>query len=343
LEKQAEEGNLKLAKRNNKIMKILITGASGFLGQHFLLALMQEASDKDIFAIYNASEDFEDAVRSHKEANASASSNRPHLTKLDLTNQNDVDKFFKSQEECFEICFHLAALSSPRACHADPESAKLINVPSIFMEKLKDTPVIALSTDQVYDGKSSNLYEETNEAGPLNVYAQTKLDLENLLLSSNERSRPTICLRSSIILGPHAPFGGAHSTFLHFCQSREGEETTFFTDEIRSVVNVNDVIQTLLFFFYQMQKGTIDELDSTVYNMGGPDASSRMEMAVAVAKQLSFQNHEKYFIPAKKAEQNLSGDSVLSPLDISMSSLKLEQLVGLKFQGLDSTVNQTFS
>jgi dTDP-4-dehydrorhamnose reductase len=324
-------------------MRVLITGASGFLGQHFLFSLMQTSVSNEIFAIYHSSEGFEEAVLSHKE---STRTKNVHFHKLDLTSKDDVDKCFELLKEPFDICYHLAALSSPRVCHAFPERAKLINTPSHFLEKLKDTTIIALSTDQVYDGTSPHLYdEESDEPGPINTYAQTKLDLENLLLSDDsKRTQPTICLRSSIILGILAPFGGnVHNTFLHFCQSRQGQETTFYTDEIRSVINVNDVNHVLLYFYDCMQQGTIDGMDSRVYNMGGSERVSRMEMAAAVAEHCNFQNHEEHFIPAKKTEQKTTSNSVLSPLDISMSSSKLEELVGLKFQGLVSTVKQTFA
>jgi len=185
-------------------------------------------------------------------------------------------------------------------------------------------------------------YTDEAKPGPVNTYAQSKLDMESLLLADATRTQPVVCLRSSIILGPLGPFGNTHSTFLHFCQSRQGQETTFWTDEVRSVINVNDVINVLLHFYTSMQSGSIDDIKSSVYNMGGPERVSRMTMAVAVAKECGF-SHE-VFIPDEKANQPTGGDNpVRSPLDISMLSCRLEDLVGLKFHGLEATVKAVFA
>ncbi len=382
-------------------MKVLITGASGFLGQHFLFSLLQKkpiTSTDEIYAIYSSAQGYEEAVRQQQQQEEEEEESAPHphpnlhFHSLDLTSEKDVDAFFQkvqhhAEEEeekkpFFDVCFHIAALSSPRACHASPETAKRINTPIHFLDHLKDTIIIALSTDQVYDGTSSRLYRESlDEPGPVNVYAQTKLDLEHYLLGSGsgsgsaaaaaadddddqetetrKRTQPAICLRSSIILGPLAPFAAkvkAHDTFLHFCHSRQGQETTFYTDEIRSVINVHDVNHILYHFYNCVKQGTmgggVDDDDgdgdsssssSMVYNMGGSNPVSRMEMAAAVAEHCNFDNYETYFIAAKKADMTPVEGSVLSPLDISMDSSKLEELVGLKFQGLASTVQQTFA
>lgn len=327
-------------------MKVLLTGASGFLGQHFLHSLIQKIEDNDdvsICAIYGSMEGFEEEVISRKDTPRTDCLSSVLIQKLDLTSAADIDEFFDSQTSPFDICFHLAALSSPKVCNDEPQKAKSINVPSHFLEKLKDTPMIALSTDQVYDGKTADLYEESDPIGPLNVYSQTKLDLESLLLSDEmKRSKPTICLRSSIILGPLAPYGKAHSTFLHFCQSREGQETTFFTDEIRSVIDVNDVVHVLLHFYKSLQDGVLDEMSSGVYNMGGSEPVSRIDIAFAVAEQFNFKDYDNYFIPVEKAKLTPKIGEVVSPLDISMTSSKLEEMVGFKIQGLARIVERAF-
>mmetsp|Transcript_17135 Transcript_17135/g.25962 ORF Transcript_17135/g.25962 Transcript_17135/m.25962 type:complete len:329 (-) Transcript_17135:3977-4963(-) len=322
-------------------MKILLTGASGFLGQHFLYALMDKTEGNEIFAIFRSSETF--SISSYLQQETSKVASIVHIHKLDLTNIDDVDSYFETHGT-FDVCFHLAALSSPRACHENPQYAKLINIPTHFIKILKDTPVIALSTDQVYCGTQAP-YLESAKTGPVNIYAETKLNLESLLLARDScRTKPAICLRSSIILGPLAPFGDAHSTFLHFCKSREGQMTTFYSDEIRSVVNVNDVTHILLHFHNAVKDGTFKDMNSRAYNMGGPERISRMDMAVAVAEHCGLENYKNCFISAEKAKIQSSGEDalLLSPLDISMCSSDLEELVGIKFHNLASTVRQVF-
>jgi len=319
-------------------MRVLVTGSSGYLGQHFLNELLQRPESNDIFAAYRSMDGFEDAVRSHP--NVSDKKSNIHYIKLDLTSEKDVDEYF-NHADSFDICFHLAAISSPKVCQQDPSVAKAANVPVYFFDKLKNTPIIALSTDQVYCGTKAP-YTEDNAVGPINTYAQTKVDMEKFLLSiesTSPGSKPRVCLRSSIILGAESPFGKSHSTFLHFCKSREGVETTFYTDECRSVISVLDVCRTLSHFLNAVQKG--DEVESNVYNMGGPARVSRLEMALEVANHCGFDS--SVFVSAEKSSQAPEENDVPSPLDITMSSTKLEELVGLKFRGLMEAVKKTFS
>ena len=314
-------------------MKILLTGASGYLGQHCLSALIGKASEGatecQIFATFGSMEGFEDKVMSFR------GGKNVNVDQLDFTNKNDISTYFAAHGP-FDLCLHLAALSSPKLCQRDSDKARAINVPHHLFDALKNTPIVALSTDQVYCGTKAP-YLETSEAGPVNVYAQSKLDMENLLMNDEDRAKPTVCLRSSIILGPEAPFGGAHKTFLHFCQSRKGIETTFYTDEIRSVIAVKDVVNILLHFYDRVKSGK--DFESNIYNMGGSDMASRMDMAIAAAKECGF-SHD-VFIAAEKAKQQ-AGD-VPSPLDISMNSSLLEDYVGWKFSGLDTIVKETFA
>lgn len=315
-------------------MRVLVTGSSGYLGQHFLNELLQRPESNDISAVYRSMDGFEDAVRSHPIVTETKSN--IHCIKLDLTSETDVDEYFNNADP-FDICFHLAAIASPKVCQQDPGVAKAANVPVYFFDKLKNIPVIALSTDQVYCGTKAP-YTEDKGVGPINTYAQTKIDMEKFLLSSTA-SKPRVCLRSSIILGAESPFGKSHSTFLHFCKSREGVDTTFYTDECRSVISVLDVCHTLSHFLNTVQKG--DEVESNVYNMGGPARVSRLDMAMEVANNCGFDS--SVFIPAEKSMQAPEENDVPSPLDITMSSTKLEKLVGRKFMGLEKAVNNTFA
>ena len=319
-------------------MKILITGASGYLGQHFLKAAIEKyenlnSNEIEIFATFGSLEGFADAVVSSFESGES-SSITVKIDKLDLTNESEVKSYIASNGP-FQICFHLAAMASPKLCQQNEEKCRDLNIPKHFFESLRGTCVVALSTDQVYCGDKSP-YVESDEVGPKNAYAQSKRDMEHELFNDTKRSKPVVCLRSSIILGPLVPYDdNAHSTFLHFCKSRQGVETTFFTDEIRSVIAVKDVVNILLHFSGEIESG--NEFISGVYNMGGQDSCSRMDMAVAVADHCIFP-HEKFFIPAQKAKIERGVNDVPSPLDISMNSSKLESLVGWKFSGLKEIV-----
>jgi dTDP-4-dehydrorhamnose reductase len=278
-----------------------------------------------VYALYKEQNGFPKAV-----AAAGISSAKVHVQSLDLTDETAVQEWVASHPDV-ELCVHLAAMSNPTVCEQEPQKALECNNPQHWFRALfsQNIPIVALSTDQVYDGRNAP-YKETDAANAINVYGTTKVALENFFQESI--STPFIILRSSIVLGPLAPFGGAHSTFLHFIETRNGQETDFYTDECRSVVSVKDVVDVLVYF---CQHGTTS---SGIYNMGGRDRVSRYDMAHAVFKY--FGHDTRYLVAKKKAALPVSG--VASPLDISMDSTKLSQLMGIQFQGLDDIIRDTF-
>ena len=310
--------------------RILITGVSGYLGQHLLHKLLiSSTSDSEnyvIHALYRKLEGFEESVR-HAIKCPKA---KVYFATFDITNAASISDYVQ-RHGTFHICIHLAALSSPAICEGDIDQAWALNVPTHLFQALGETPIVALSTDQVYDGHTP-IYNELDAPNPMNVYGKTKVEMEQHLLLTYPK---VVCLRSSIILGKLAPFGKAHSTFLHFCASQATMETSFYTDEIRNVIAVNDVVAVLEWFC----ENGITEQTRGVYNMGGKTRASRFDMAQITASECGHSS--ELVAPARKADQS-KGD-VPSPLDISMNSTKLENLVGLEFQGLDEIVRATFA
>lgn len=301
---------------------ILLTGASGYLGQHLLWNWMQKwevAADivddpVCIVAAFNQNPNFVDAIQKAKVL----SKIKVVPRSCDLMNTAAVDALM--QDYSFDVCVHTAALSSPRVCEQNPERARAINVPEYLFSKLKSSRIIALSTDQVFDGTTDKLYKEGDTPRPLNVYGSTKLEMERALLKHQElESDEVILLRSSIILGPKAPISNAHDTFFHFCASRQGQETTFFTNEYRNVVGVQHV-HCIINFFVAAATGTVE---SGIYHMGGPARVNRLEMAQAVFAHMGYETH--VLMAAQQTNPT-------SPLDIGMDSSKLERVTNISHE-----------
>ena len=358
------------------VIHLILTGASGYLGQHLLSNWIKEGlpssilSDNNndtctvkykITALYNRLEGFPDAVEEFRQCQVAEKNINGILDvtvlSIDLTDPNhSIESLIQTttgQETTTKsiiIVVHTAALSSPKLCEENPEHAKAINVPVIFFDNVlginKKTmnnnyfsSIIALSTDQVYDGKDNvNLYKENEKEGlhPVNVYGRTKLEMEEYLLQKQKQhkqqqqqksSSMLFALRSSIMLGPKAPIqpNGVHGTFLDFVKSRgeNNQETTFFTNEFRNVVKVDFVLQTINDI---ITKRIVMNNDNTcsatadpmpvVFNMGGPERVNRMDMAKAVFTKFGYDH--KLLLPTKQT-------SPLSPLDISMDSSFLQK------------------
>jgi dTDP-4-dehydrorhamnose reductase len=316
---------------------IVVTGASGYLGQHLLQSLLTtpppSGQANHITAIYNRCEGFDVAVQEvERPADVTV-----QTQSLDLTDAEAIDSWKASISRPIDVCVHLAVISSPRACQEDPDQALAINCPKAFFAALENVPIIALSTDHVYDGtkeSTTTLYVESDLTNPVNTYGATKVAMEEYL--QKHHAFKFVALRSSIIIGPKAPLVIAHATFLHFCESRRDEDTTYFTNEYRTVVSLYHVLNVIDWWIQNIPAMTMFQSESGIYNMGGPHRLNRLEMAKAVFSYFNYD--EKYLLPSKQTSE-------YSPLDISMDSGKLQTMTSLTHQPetMEAVVQATFS
>lgn len=324
------------------IVRILLTGASGYLGQHFLHHFVQsppvvggDNPDNDdvtfqITALYNKAEHFAKAAEAASCQKVKIIPKQCNLVGLKNDDGNEDDNKY-------DICIHTAAIANIRVCQNDPELARAVNIPLMFLEATKSIPMIALSTDQVYDGKqavdpedSSSFYQEaTAKPNPLNVYAETKLAMEAKLKELRSSSTSTYVLRSSIILGPKAPLApqDAHDTFLHFCATRKDQETDLWTNEYRTVVSVQHVCQVLSWMVQRhIPSGTSRNTDGDfhIFNLGGNLRLNRYQMATAVFDHFGWKTDGIL--------QTADQTSPTVPLDISMDISSLARFTGIDYE-----------
>ena len=287
-----------------KVVRILITDASGYVGQFLLESFLASSSsslnddgkdgeqERDVqYHIYaiDPSEDQKlkaalEKYQQGQEENSSAKSSVIHIDALDTNDPGQVNEYLKRKEidnrHPIDVCIHVPArYASPRACCQHPDEARGAMIPAPLFDAMfatsPNSAVIAESTDQVYDGTRSPYGDDPDEksaggTNPLNRYGQTKLDMENYLIEKMASSScPSLhLLRCSLILGPKAPFFGDGQTFLHFIAGREGKETDFYVDEIRNAVSVRDVVR-IIRRLVDIVSGAGEKADAASASTGG--------------------------------------------------------------------------
>ncbi len=268
--------------------KLLITGASGFLGWH----LCQLASPRwDIYGTY-CSQNLEIP--------------QTKLIKLDLTDFKELKRIFREVQPSAVI--HTAAQSQPNYCQTHPEKSLSINVTASWniagLCADSSIPCIFTSTDLVFDGLKG-FYKETDKVNPVNIYGEHKVMAEIGML---ERYPQTAICRMPLM------FGRATPTATSFLQSfintlQEGKELKLFLDEFRSPVNGNIAAEGLLLAIEKQVKGII--------HLGGKERISRYDFGRLLVEIFDISNAQIQASRQKDVQM-----AAPRPSDVSLDSSK---------------------
>src|SRR5256714_12983771 len=92
----------------------------------------------------------------------------------------------------FDALINTAAQTNVDRCETHQEEALALNgeAPGVLAEICaeKQARFVHISTDYVFDGEKREPYTEDDEARPISVYGESKLEGERLALEANERS-----------------------------------------------------------------------------------------------------------------------------------------------------------
>ncbi|HEY9636917.1 MAG TPA: NAD(P)-dependent oxidoreductase [Coleofasciculaceae cyanobacterium] len=227
--------------------KLLVTGASGFLGWNLCQLAKQQW---DVYGTY-----FSKAVEI----------SGVNLIKVDLRDFQEIKRLFSDIQPAAVI--HTAAQSSPNFCQTYPEESHLINVTaSCNIAGLSGDygiPCVFTSTDLVFDGLNAP-YQETDPVSPVSLYGEQKVKAEQGMRSRYPRA--TIC-RMPLMFGLAPPT--ATSFIQPFIKTlREGKELNLFTDEFRTPVSGETAAKGLLLAL---------ETEEALLHLGGKERISRYD------------------------------------------------------------------
>ncbi|MDC0056700.1 NAD-dependent epimerase/dehydratase family protein [Alphaproteobacteria bacterium] len=226
-------------------MKILITGAAGFIGFHLSKKLLSEKYT--VFGIDNLNNYYD--VNLKKDRVKILNKEKSFFfNKINLSNKNSIDKIIIKNNIKYVV--HLAAQAGVRHSIDNPETYFKSNLEGFFnilevSKKNKIKHLIFASTSSVYgNNKNFPLTESANTDKPLSFYAATKKSNEVMAYSySNIYKLPATALRFFTAYGP---FGRPDMSLFKFTKSiLENKKVDFFNsgNHIRDFTYIDDIVQ----------------------------------------------------------------------------------------------------
>lgn len=239
--------------------KILVIGSNGLLGQKLCEIIVRGGA----YSLTIASVE-EKPIRHVVGA---------QYVQVDISNKKDIKSLVNTCSP--DVIINAAAMTNVDACETERELCWRINVDGVEnivdAAKIRDTKVIHVSTDYIFDGKSGP-YTEDDRPEPLSYYGKSKLASENLLRTSGV---PFLIARTIVLYG-FAP--GVKANFaLWLIESLENKKTVnVVDDQIGNPTLVDDLAYGLIQGFEMERTG--------VYNIAGRDIVNRYEFALKLAK-----------------------------------------------------------
>ena len=247
-------------------MKILVTGANGFLGYYIVEQLL--AKKNSVIA----------TGKGECRLPFTHDLNFQWLT-MDFTDPFSIHDVFESIKP--DVVVHSGAMSKPDECEMDQMKAYLVNVEGtvqllINSEELKSFFVF-LSTDFVFDGERG-MYKEEDVPRPVNYYGRTKLEAEEAV---KEYEHAWAIVRTVLVYGKNH---SGHSNLLKIVREKleKGEQYSVFDDQVRTPTYVEDLAKGIVSIIEKKAKG--------IFHLSGKDVLTPYQIAIETAEYLKLDN-----------------------------------------------------
>jgi dTDP-4-dehydrorhamnose reductase len=207
------------------MIKVVVTGSNGLLGQSLINLLLKE---KEVYKVFGLS----------RGDNRSGRDDFSYVS-IDITNEKKLKEILLETEP--NVIINTAAMTQVDDCEGDREACDLLNVSVVewlgeISEKI-EAHLIHLSTDFIFDGIKGN-YKETDVPNPLSYYGVSKLKSEEVLI--NSKISYTI-LRTILVFGKVYDMSRSNIVLWVKSMLEKGKEITIVDDQFRSPTYVEDL------------------------------------------------------------------------------------------------------
>lgn len=290
--------------------KILVTGASGFVGGSVL---------------HHAPTDWSIHACSRSPLSGAPSNVVYHA--FDLSDKRKMADVLAEVKP--DAIIHIAAIANIDYAEANQEETVAVNTETTGrlanLAADHGARFIFCSTDNVFDGVDG-FYNEDAMVSPVNFYGRTKVAAEVL---AHEASENAVIARVALVIG--MPIMGSGNSFLIKMEEnlREGKEIQIPENEVRSPIDVITLGKSLL---------ELADTDFTgVLNLSGTTCLNRYEMAKQIARKLG--HSESLVIPT---DSNAMAGRAPRPNDVSLDNALAKETLKTPMRDLDEALDMIF-
>jgi len=274
-------------------MKIIVTGAAGFIGANILRAL-NERGETDILAVDNL-------TRSEKFRNLAEFEIADYLDKAEF-----LERVRRREMPRPDVIFHQGACSDTMESDGRYMMENNFRYSSELLDWCQNSGIVLVyaSSAAVY-GLGPVFSEVRTAERPLNVYGYSKVLFDQVVRRRLAASKtPVVGLRYFNVYGPRETHKArmASVAFHHFHQFRSEAKVKLFEgshgfengEQRRDFIHVDDVVKANMFFWSRPTSG--------VYNVGTGRAQSFNDVELSVVNALREANGQ----PALSLRQAVS-------------------------------------
>ncbi len=225
---------------------------------------------------------------------------------LDISNLQDIRKYII--ENNIDTIINCAAYTAVDKAEIEQELADKINHLSVknivMLSNEFGIKLIHISTDYVFDGTNFKPYIENDTTNPQNVYGQTKLDGEKVILEYNLKN--SIIIRTSWVYS----FYGNNFVKTMLRLGKEKESLGVIFDQIGTLTYAKDLAKTILEILSKINTQKVE-----IYNFSNEGVVSWYDFAKEIMKmaklpcQINPIETYQYPTPAKRPHYSLLNKS----------------------------------
>lgn len=307
-------------------MKILITGAAGFIGYHLTKELIKK---NNVLGIDNFNNYYSPKYKKLR-INLIKKKNFKFL-KLDLRNKKKLALIFKKFKP--NIVYHLASQPGIMYSFKNPETYVSNNIK--VTKNLIEQSIIH-NVDKFYFTSSSSVYgnkkkypiDENSLLKPINTYAKTKKECEKILLEKFKDTNVDLKIfRPFTVYGPYARPDMIFIPYLKRAMNKENFYLFNKGEYVRDFTYVEDVVKILSKF---LQVGIIDH---KIFNICSSNPI-KINNLVKIIDKYNLRKPKIIFKPYRKGEMKKTfGNNQLVKKIIKFK----------KFTNIDSGIKKTIN